>query len=266
MKSSHASSLVEAQYATPANLQARIALHERFTVNRYDWASWVLDQIAPPDDAIIVEVGGGTGRLWKVNATRMRPGWDITLSDQSAGMVNQARALLADTGHPFRFEVCPADRIPRPDASADIVIANHMLYHVPDLPAALREFRRVLKPDGALYAATNGDGHLREIDALYSAFLGAETRLGMSLSFTLESGGDQLRPFFSDLRIVRREDSLLVDDAAALADYILSMVGDGAERPRLVAHLQAAIDAAGGAARIGKDSGMFVARAHPGRD
>lgn len=265
MKSSNAPSLVAAQYALPNHLQARIALHERFTVNRYDWARWVLDQIAPADGAVIIEVGGGTGRLWKVNADRLRPGWNITLSDQSAGMVEQAHALLAGLGHPFRFEVCPADRIPRPDASADIVIANHMLYHVPDLPAALREFRRVLKPDGVLFAATNGAGHLREIDALYSAYRGVDTRLGMSLSFTLERGGEALRPFFPDLRIVRREDSLRVDDAAALADYILSMDGDPAERPRLIAHLQAAIDAAGGALHIGKDSGMFVARAQPRR-
>ncbi len=36
-----------------------------------------------------------------------------------------------------------------------MVLANHMLYHVPDLDRALAEIRRVLKPTGVLIAATN---------------------------------------------------------------------------------------------------------------
>ena len=165
MNSTH---FVSEQYSTPMNLQARIALHERFSLNLHDWMLWVLDQVGLGEDACVFEIGCGTGRLWKTNARRLGPGWDITLSDQSAGMVAQARAALAGVAHPFRFEVCPADRIPREDASVDVVIANHMLYHVPDLAAALAEIRRVLKPGGALYAATNGAGHMRELDALYS--------------------------------------------------------------------------------------------------
>ncbi len=253
---------VIAQYGKPDNLQARINLHERFSDNPYDWMLWVLDQIPLGERAVIVEVGSGTGRLWKTNAHRLGPGWDISLSDQSAGMVTQARALLADVAHPFRFEISPADRIPRPDASADVVIANHMLYHVPDLPAALAEIRRVLKPEGALYAATNGDGHMRELDELYSAFTGGGTRLGMSLSFTLENGAELIRPVFPNVRLIRCDDALLVDDAAALVDYIASMTSStsaGPERERLLAFIRARLAEQGGQMRITKDSGLFIA-------
>ena len=256
------SAFVSGQYSTPVNLQARINLHERFTVNRYDWMLWVLDQIPLGERAVIVEVGSGTGRLWKTNAGRLGPGWDITLSDQSAGMIAQARAMLADVAHPFRFEIAPADRIPRPDASADVVIANHMLYHVPDLSSALAEIRRVLKPEGALYAATNGDGHMRELDDLYSAFTGGRTRLGMSLPFTLENGTDLLRRVFPNIRLIRRDDALVVDDAVALADYIASMrmgTSAGQERERLLAFIRARLAEQGGRMRITKDSGMFIA-------
>ena len=260
MRTSNSASVVSEQYSTPVNLQARIALHERFSLNPYDWMLWVLDQIELGDDACVFEVGCGTGRLWKTNAHRLRPGWDITLSDQSAGMVAQARAALAGAAHPFRFEVCPADRIPREEASVDVVIANHMLYHVPDLPAALKEIRRVLKPGGALYAATNGAGHMRELDTLFSDFTGQATKLGMSLSFTLENGAELLAPVYPHVSLIPHVDALDVDDADALADYILSMTGGTQAREPLLAYIQARLAAMGGRMRIDKDSGMFVAR------
>jgi ubiquinone/menaquinone biosynthesis C-methylase UbiE len=46
------------------------------------------------------------------------------------------------------------------------VIANHILYHVPDQAWALAEMQRVLKPDGVVYLATNGRSHLRELHEL----------------------------------------------------------------------------------------------------
>ena len=204
MRTSNSAALVSEQYSTPVNLQARIALHERFSLNPYDWMLWVLDQIGLGDDACVFEVGCGTGRLWKTNAHRLRPGWDMTLSDQSAGMVAQARAALAGVAHPFRFEVSPADRIPREEASVDVVIANHMLYHVPDIPRALQEIRRVLRPAGRLYAAVNGDGHMAELHDLVAPFASSEAlQPAPEGRFGLENGEAQLARWFA--RVERRD-------------------------------------------------------------
>ena len=58
-----------------------------------------------------------------------------------------------------------AQDIPFEDDTFGCVVANHMLYHVPDLDKGLAEIRRVLKPGGKLYAATNGEAHMLELEA-----------------------------------------------------------------------------------------------------
>jgi len=103
--------------------------------------------------------------LWRKNIVRIPTTWDITLSDFSAGMVHEAQQQLRGTSHPFTFAVIDAQAIPYPEAAFDAVIANHMLYHVPDRAAALAEMKRVLKPGGHVFASTVGPRHLYEMAA-----------------------------------------------------------------------------------------------------
>jgi ubiquinone/menaquinone biosynthesis C-methylase UbiE len=109
----------------------------------------------------------------------------------------------------------------------DAVIANHMLYHVPDRPKAIAEIYRVLKPGGYLFAATNGENHLSELDDLYNE-LQPELRHTIDRNFsanafTLENGPDQLTPWFTvDIRYY--EDALEVTEVDPLIAYLKSMI------------------------------------------
>ena len=60
--------------------------------------------------------------------------------DVSAGMLRS----LEDLRQCGRLSLVQADaqRLPLPDRSVDVAIAMHMLYHVPDVPAAIRELAR----------------------------------------------------------------------------------------------------------------------------
>ncbi len=58
--------------------------------------------------------------------------WDITLSDLSSGMLDSAWRNLVVTGRNYKFKEIDAQEIPFEDETFDAVIANHMLYHVPD--------------------------------------------------------------------------------------------------------------------------------------
>lgn len=250
--------LREMQYRDDTNLNARGALHERFSVNRLGLQRWVFDQLDIPARAQILEVGCGPGNLWVANLTRIPEGWQIVLSDFSPGMVEAARRRLGSRR--FVFEVAEAEAVPHPAGTFDAVIANHMLYHVSNRRRAIAEFGEVLKPDGVLYAVTNGLGHMREIDDLLAARGMSEAGARHSRAFGLETGSDQLRSSFGRVELRRYEDRLEVTDPDAIIAYVLSMsVGRLVDADELRREISAVIERDGVFA-VGKATGMFVAR------
>jgi SAM-dependent methyltransferase len=261
----HSSDGVRSQYRDSGNLDARVALHQQFSTNSYGWFRWVFDQLSLPADGAVLELGCGPAYLWQGNADRTPVGWTIVLSDASTGMV---RAAQRDPGtaHDRRgYAVIDAQAIPFAAARFDVVIANHMLYHVPDKGRALSEIRRVLVPGGRLYASTVGQGHMRELDEMLNA---AQPGLrppssGAAASFLLENGEAQLSPWFSSVRLVRYEDSLSVDQPEPLVAYARSMPRVPSQPDALdrFAQLVEREIAAQGAVRITKDSGLFCCTA-----
>jgi hypothetical protein len=75
--------LLERQYRTAQNLNARIELHERFSTNPEPFPRWVFDRLRLPSEADILEVGCGNGNLWAANRGRIPAGWRLTLTDIS---------------------------------------------------------------------------------------------------------------------------------------------------------------------------------------
>jgi ubiquinone/menaquinone biosynthesis C-methylase UbiE len=222
---------------------------------------WVFDQLQLPPESCILELGCGPADLWQQNVGRIPKGWQITLSDASAGMVERAQENLRDIERSFDYRVVDAQAIPYEDESYDAVIANHMLYHVPDRPAALSEIRRILRPGGRLYAATNGGAHLRELYELRVQFDPKMEQRIQSIveAFTLENVRDQLTPWFSQVTLLRYEDGLRVTEAEPLIAYVASAsMTDKDGLAAFAAHIRQQL-AKEGVICITKESGMFVA-------
>lgn len=251
------------QYQNSANLDARVALHTRFSENKTGWFGWVFDQFSLPAQAAILELGCGSGELWRINQERIPAGWELTLSDFSAGMAAQVQQKLVDTQQVRQVLMINAQAIPFPNGQFEAVIANHMLYHVPDRPGALGEIRRVLKTNGCLYAATVGERHVAEIHELTSEFdpeLARQYNWGTN-GFTLENGAEQLMPYFSQIQEFHYPDRLLVTEAEPLADYILSCTSIGLDRQRkqdLIDFILVRLRKSG-VIEITKDQGLFIA-------
>ena len=221
--------LIAEQYRDASNLNARIEIHRRFSTNPYGWTRWLFDIIGVAPGPDVLELGCGPAGLWVQNLGRMSADWRITLTDFSPGMVAEAQRTFSDAAGRFRFEVVDVQEIPFSDGSFDTLIANHMLYHVPDLDKALAEIHRVLRPGGRFYASTIGREHMRELDAWGRQF-GLALLDGIGLNemvagrFGLETGEAKLVPWFRPITLHRYEDSLRVTEAGPLMAYILSSI------------------------------------------
>jgi SAM-dependent methyltransferase len=139
-----------------------------------------------------------------------------------------------------------------------------MLYHVPDLPRALSEIQRVLKPGGRLYATTVGREHMQEMDRLVKQALPdiSWQSMGQRLPFLLENGHELLAPFFSPVALFTYEDALEVTESEALIAYVRSVPSGSRLREDQVDRLRATIQrelAAYGTIHITNASGMFAA-------
>ena len=267
-KATDQSYLLADQYHNATSLNARIALHQRFSTNTYGWMPWLFDQLLPLDlpaaSCRVLELGTGPGDLWRLNGERIPAGWQVTLSDFSPGMLDETRRNLRATPHEFTFARVDAQTIPFPDTTFDLVIANHMLYHVPDRPKALSEIRRVLKPGGQLFASTASERNMREIGDLLRRFDPSLPYWGgrtMEI-FSLENSAEQLRPFFAPIELRRYPDGLRITEAEPLVAYVCSMMTDavpaGDQIERFSAFVQRELDAHGAIA-VSKDAGVFIA-------
>lgn len=252
------------QYKDARNLQARIELHRRFSVNPQDWSVWIFDQLlgaVGARAARILEIGCGPGGMWKANLWRVPPAWSLCLSDFSEGMVREARGALEKRA---LYALVAAQAIPFEAGAFDVVLANHMLYHVDDRAEALREMARVLVAGGLLFASTVGERHLAELEDRLQRLRVAERLFSRSSGrFTLENGGEQIAAHFGDVRLVRYEDSLRVTEVEPLVAYVRSTPAGADCSDEAIEALRAefaAEIAARGAFTVFKDSGVFVAR------
>ncbi len=266
--------LLEQQYKTADNLKARIRLHERFSVNREDFHRWLFERLEAPAEARVLELGCGPATFWLKNRERVPAGWRVTLSDLSKGMIEAAREATEDIPADFSFQIADAQDLPFEDERFDLVMANHMLYHVPDERKVIHEVRRVLKPGGRFYAATNGVTHMQEIEDFIQEQLarklpGTEFERLSLQNFTLENGEEKLRRAFKSVQLHTYPDRLEVTEAEPLLAYILSMrrtqgLSDGVLREKqqdFIAEVNRELERrlSLGPIRITKATGLFVA-------
>lgn len=253
--------LRQRQYGASNNLQARMSIHQRFSSNSYGWMGWVMDHLHLQAGMRVLELGCGTAALWRENLNRLPDHIEVTLSDYSSGMFASARGELADDPR-FRFLQVDAQAIPFVAQSFDLVVANHMLYHVPDISRALKEIRRVLKPGGHLAAATNGEGHLAELHQLLSGLAETPITSGAVARFGLQNGDARLAEVFPQRELFIYPDSLWVTEAEPLIAYIRSMWWvegwDEAQHFRLEQEITRRMKEQGGIS-IQKSTGLFWA-------
>ena len=112
------------------------------------WRRQVIRLAGLPEDGRLLDLGAGTGDL-SGEALRQHPSSRPLAADFTPGMLRVGQPRYGD-----RLDWCAADalRLPFPNASFDAVVSGFLLRNVVDLPQALAEQQRVLKPGGRLVA------------------------------------------------------------------------------------------------------------------
>lgn len=112
------------------------------------------EKLIPGVSGDVLEVGLGSGlNLPFYRCENIRC---ITGLDPSVEMTAMAKEAAEPLGIDLKIVHGSANRIPAPSHSYDSVVVTYSLCTIPDVPAALREASRVLKPGGKLYFCEHG--------------------------------------------------------------------------------------------------------------
>lgn len=227
MSRANDSNIVKVQYNSDKNLNARQAFHNECSINKYGWTNWIFDQYNFKPNSKVIEFGCGNGSIWFENKNRIPKDINVILTDFSEGMLNSAKNKLSDVKEIVNYSVMDIQNIECEDNYFDVVIANHMLYHVPNRELAISEIARVLKSDGTFYATTNGANNMKGLKDLVTKFDSQSNYKMFSITkeFGLENGEEQLKKHFNSIEKVIYEDSLHITNPKPLVDYILSLEG-----------------------------------------
>jgi SAM-dependent methyltransferase len=111
-------------------------------------AAYLVDRLTPGTD--VLDVGCGPGTITIDLAQRVAPGRVVGI-DAAADAIAAARDAAAGVTN-LELAVGDVYALDHPDSSFDVVHAHQVLQHLADPVAALREMRRVCRPDGVVAA------------------------------------------------------------------------------------------------------------------
>jgi SAM-dependent methyltransferase len=209
--------VLEDQYGGTGPLGARQALWRLRTGPPL--RTIVLDRAGLTGAERIADVGCGNG-IYLAELRRRGHAGPVVGLDRSPGMAGHSRAHAATV-------VADAQALPLGDDSVDVVLSLHMLYHVPDVPRAVAELRRVLRPGGTAMVATNGTGHTAEAKQLLTT--AADRVAGRRADpdwdirrFDTTVARTVLAAAFDQVEEYETGDKVQVRDPRVLVDYVSS--------------------------------------------
>ncbi len=215
---------VAEQYKNDDNLSIRIKLHSKYSTNKQGWYPWLFEHYELANGYRILELGCGNGNQWKGRIDKLPTYCTLVLSDFSEGMVKMVWEKYSCHKNILAQKI-DIQNIPFPDNCYDVVIANHMLYHVPDLSKAISEVHRVLRSGGKFYASTNGNGGMRTYLHNVRKLINPNTpTLSDGFSFSLQNGIEVLSKYFCDVQSYNFEDSLHITETQDLIDWMKSTI------------------------------------------
>ena len=140
----------------------------------------------------VVDVGAGVGHWTALIAARCAPGAMLTAIDREKPWVAELNKRFGSMSG-FRALEADAASLPLPQGSADLVTAQTLLLHVPDVPKVLSEMHRVLRPSGLLLLAEpNNFANRMQMSSVVAALSPAQYGELAKFWFAFEKGRETL--------------------------------------------------------------------------
>ena len=140
--------LVQQQFGANAAAYATSVVHAKGAS-----LARLVDLVKPGADWAVLDVATGAGHTALAFAPHVR---EVIASDLTPEMLEETAKLAASKGYAnVTTAAADAERMPFPDARFDLVTCRIAPHHFPDIPAFLRESRRVLKPGGTFALVDN---------------------------------------------------------------------------------------------------------------
>lgn len=229
---------VKHQYQTTDLLRIRVETHMYYSEEQIDLDAECVRALGLAGGESLLDVGCGPGafpRYLRAHGHRGR----LAGLDQSAAMI-AAATEAADIG--IEWYTGEANALPFPSGSFAIISARHMLYHVPDIPGALREFARVTGPRGTVFAVTNGQNdlpHIADLRTEMLAHFGLPVPPLTSATFGIENAPGILRAVYPAVEETILSNALIFTEPEPIVRYVMTMmaVQQTAEDPNLLAEV-----------------------------
>ncbi|MFH8625572.1 class I SAM-dependent methyltransferase [Streptomyces vietnamensis] len=209
--------LAGSAYNGDRDLAARQSLYQ-WQTPRYDLPGLVAERLSDVRGRV-VDIGCGNGKFIQ-RLRRDRPDLSLLGLDIAPGIL---------AGVPGPVAVADATRLPLASGSVDAALALHMLYHVPDIPRAVRELARVVVRDGLVVASTNSDRDKAELDDLWQRAAGdvlgidrGPARISLGARFSLEKAPALLGEEFSRVEVVELPGTVAVRDPEPVIAHMAS--------------------------------------------
>lgn len=189
------------------------------------WARDLIRRARPRDGEHILDLACGTGVVTREVSKILGAPGSLTGVDHSAEMLSVARSLADTHAGDVDWVEAEAGHLPFDDDRFDLAFCQQALQFFPDKPAALRELRRVLKPNGrAVFCVQRGldvNPMLRAQAVALDAHVGEQAGAAVRAICSLPDGDDLRRLFeaagFGNVTVEAVTLSLFYDNAEAFA-------------------------------------------------
>ena len=220
MKTNRIENVAREAYRVAKQLEQRRSLYS-FASPQITADDAVLNLLRPQDAQTILDVGCGHGELL-LKLRRRYPNARLVGVDRSPDLIRTAKSKASAEGATVEFYTGDAQCLEFPPHSFDHLLSVHMLYHVPNILNALKEFARVLKPSGQVVITTNSTKtkpFLKSLVNLVTPLLKPSSLTSTTERFSFESGGKLICQWFDRVESLEYLSEIRLQEPEPFLDY-----------------------------------------------